>query len=168
MQHFVDLRKCCCGKRLFVLEDNSCGLCPPETQPGNLVCLLYRGNAPFVLKKLESWDEEDCPYVLVEDCYVEGIMYGEAMIRSDLERSLSFVLGPLITLHESAEQSRPTRSQMRSCREKRRRGGSKLHPPSILSCDSHGAGVPQQLPFSNCCHLDNACRYFFDFVPVFF
>lgn len=42
-------------------------------RPGDLICVLYGGEVPFVLRPFELWFE------LIGECYVSGIMHGEFM-----------------------------------------------------------------------------------------
>lgn len=48
-------------------------LCPKVTQPGDIVCVLFGGKLPFCLRPLRD------RYLLVGECYVHGLMNGEAM-----------------------------------------------------------------------------------------
>ena len=93
ISYYQLLNKACHGQRFFILDDGSFGLCPPETQQGDFVFLLFGGKVPFVLRRnprSKNSAERDgiCEYNLVGDCYVDGIMHGEAMKRLDLEDEL--------------------------------------------------------------------------------
>ena len=55
------------------------GLVKEFVQPGDIVCLLLGGDMPVVLRK----DMSDGRYVFLGDCYVHGIMYGEALEHDD-------------------------------------------------------------------------------------
>lgn len=46
---------------------------PKVTQPGDIVCVLFGGKLPFCLRPLGD------RYLLVGECYVHGLMNGEAM-----------------------------------------------------------------------------------------
>lgn len=60
--------------RTFLLTQNgSIGFGPKSSQPGDLICVLYGGKVPFVLRKV---GEE---HRLLGPAYVEGIMEGEAV-----------------------------------------------------------------------------------------
>jgi len=50
------------------------GLCPNGTVADDEICLLNGGRVPFVLRK---GDGES--YTLVGECYIHGIMHGEAL-----------------------------------------------------------------------------------------
>ncbi|ETS85344.1 hypothetical protein PFICI_03369 [Pestalotiopsis fici W106-1] len=54
------------------------GYVPFRAQKGDLVCILYGADVPFVLRKLA-----DGRYSLVGECYMNGIMYGEALATTD-------------------------------------------------------------------------------------
>ncbi|MCJ1449895.1 hypothetical protein MMC28_000223 [Mycoblastus sanguinarius] len=56
------------------------GLVPGEALEGDVVTVLLGGDLPFILRPV---DEEQ--YVLIGDCYVDGIMNGEALQRIDAE-----------------------------------------------------------------------------------
>lgn len=47
---------------------------PPIAQAGDLICILYGGEVPYVLRPQGSES-----YVVVGECYVSGIMHGEAL-----------------------------------------------------------------------------------------
>ena len=50
------------------------GLAPTRTHPGDVVCVLLGGPVPFILRE-NIWGH----YSLVGECYVDGIMDGEAL-----------------------------------------------------------------------------------------
>lgn len=45
--------------------------------PGDQVCILFGGNTPFVLRPCNEY------YQLVGECYIHGMMDGEAMAFSN-------------------------------------------------------------------------------------
>jgi hypothetical protein len=67
------------NRRFCVTRNEYFGLLPPAAQVGDLICLLLGGDAPVVLRR----DESDGLYSYIGDCYVHGIMYGEALKRAD-------------------------------------------------------------------------------------
>jgi hypothetical protein len=90
---YIKVVRACKGQRFFVTKSGRLGLCPPETVPGDLVVALYGAKAPFIIRPQpkDYWSEEEGNmvlyqggYILIGDCYVDGIMYGEAARRSDL------------------------------------------------------------------------------------
>ena len=50
------------------------GMAPYSAHVGDLICVLFGGQTPFVLRKREPEG-----YLLVGECYVHGIMDGEAI-----------------------------------------------------------------------------------------
>ncbi|PVH80545.1 hypothetical protein DL98DRAFT_515399 [Cadophora sp. DSE1049] len=58
---------------LFQTGKGYIALGPVITQPGDIVCLFHGGNVPYVLRPTAGY------YQLVGECYVHGIMNGEAM-----------------------------------------------------------------------------------------
>jgi hypothetical protein len=70
------------GPKLAVTMKGYLCLVPPNTEPGDIVCLILGSAAPFILRRLYSGvdnvveKERQC-YALVGSCYVHGIMDGE-------------------------------------------------------------------------------------------
>ena len=59
------------GRRLAVTNKSYAALVPSSARCGDVICILWGARVPFVLRP-----EED-HYVLIGDCYVEGMMCGE-------------------------------------------------------------------------------------------
>lgn len=76
------------GRVLFVTEKGYIGLGPPSTALGDEVCILVGGSTPFVLRNMgeryvsPKVGDVTC-HSLIGDCYVQGIMQGEAMENAD-------------------------------------------------------------------------------------
>ncbi|KAG4432042.1 hypothetical protein IFR05_012481 [Cadophora sp. M221] len=66
------------GRSVCATARGDLGQVPFGTQPGDLVCILKGGIVPFLLR-----EDGDC-YRLVGECFVNGIMYGEALDNQDL------------------------------------------------------------------------------------
>jgi hypothetical protein len=70
-------------RRLFITRKGFLGLGPPLAVGGEKVFLLHGGKAPFLLridkKRTIGGEEQKEYYQLVGDCYIHGIMDGEAM-----------------------------------------------------------------------------------------
>ena len=64
----------CTGRKLFVTTKGHLGLGPGALQEGDLVCVLFGGIVPFVLRRCE-----DASCLLVGECYVHGFMQGEVV-----------------------------------------------------------------------------------------
>lgn len=60
----------CASKRGFA------GLVPHQAKVGDQICIFHGGAVPFVLRKNKA--QENC-YSLIGECYIHGIMYGEAL-----------------------------------------------------------------------------------------
>jgi hypothetical protein len=60
-------------------SQNSLGLAPQNVREGDLICIVYGCSVPVVLRKF-SVDQENgkCYYVLIGECYIHGMMDGEA------------------------------------------------------------------------------------------
>jgi hypothetical protein len=67
------------NRRFAVSERGYFGLVPRGTVAGDRVCVLEGINVPFVLRKAP----EENAFELVGECYVHGIMEGEAIDRND-------------------------------------------------------------------------------------
>lgn len=76
------------GKCFFITEDERMGLCPPETQPGDIIVALYSSGVPFVVRpvnnetgpKGEDWtfgasqQLRDQLFRFIGECYVHERM----------------------------------------------------------------------------------------------
>jgi hypothetical protein len=59
-----------------VTERGYLGFAPQEAELGDSICVFHGGAVPFVLRWTPT---ADMAYSLVGECYVHGIMYGEAL-----------------------------------------------------------------------------------------
>lgn len=50
-----------------------------QPQPNDEVWILFGGSVPFILRPYLSESDRAGSYFLISDCYVHGIMDGEAM-----------------------------------------------------------------------------------------
>lgn len=64
-------------RKFFITMDGYIGLCPAATQFGDVACLLYGAQVPFVLR------EEAEHYVLIGECYCHDIMDGKLIPQID-------------------------------------------------------------------------------------
>lgn len=55
------------------------GLFPKQVEEGDEIILIASANRPFVVRKVQSSDQDTARYKLVGPCYVQGIMDGEAL-----------------------------------------------------------------------------------------
>jgi Heterokaryon incompatibility protein (HET) len=62
-------------------EKGHMGLIPPESRIGDLVCIIFGAQTPFILRRAETKDEgggdESPSYRLVGECYIHAMMDGE-------------------------------------------------------------------------------------------
>lgn len=65
------------GSRRYAVTGKSIGFVPASTEPGDAVCILAGCTVPVVLRKTTWLNNDD--WVLVGECYVEGLMEGEFM-----------------------------------------------------------------------------------------
>lgn len=61
-------------RRLFTTSEGFLGFGHEFMKPGDLVCLIYGAQVPFLLRPRDLGG-----YFLVGECYVHGLMYGEGM-----------------------------------------------------------------------------------------
>ena len=67
----------CDNRRFFCTACGRIGLGPQTLQSGDVVAVLYGSLAPFVLRPLGSANNSE--YALIGQCYLHGIMDGEAV-----------------------------------------------------------------------------------------
>ena len=82
----ASINRACIDRRYFSTAKGRVGLGPLHTKPGDLICILYNGATPFLLRPrhLDATKQE-----LIGECYVHGIMYGEAFeIETALEEQV--------------------------------------------------------------------------------
>lgn len=66
----------CSGTRIMRTKRGFIGTVPRGTKKGDVVCVLYGGQTPFILRPSES---RPGMYRLIGDAYVHGLMQGEAL-----------------------------------------------------------------------------------------
>ena len=65
----------CLGRSFISTREGYIGLAPKTTKVGDIVCVLLGSSTPMVLRATE-----DGHYKVVGQCYVHGLMYGEALL----------------------------------------------------------------------------------------
>jgi hypothetical protein len=73
-----------CNRRFFLCKkvgDRAAlyGMGPPQTNTGDIICVLFGCSVPVVLRRQDSDDSTEKRYTLVGECYVHGMMDGEAL-----------------------------------------------------------------------------------------
>lgn len=72
-QYMVDSQRVCSNRKFFVNKTGYIGVGPATLSAGDTCCVLLGATVPFILRKAGS-----C-YKLVGECYIHGIMRGEAL-----------------------------------------------------------------------------------------
>jgi hypothetical protein len=86
---FLAVASIVCGRRkLFLTSHGHIGLGPETMSKGEIVCVLGGATMPHFLKKVGGY------FLLVEDCFVDNLMDGEAVIAM---RKSEAHLGPILT-----------------------------------------------------------------------
>ncbi|KAH7394790.1 hypothetical protein BKA66DRAFT_567177 [Pyrenochaeta sp. MPI-SDFR-AT-0127] len=78
----IDGLKFCLGCRFLMTKSGLIGLAPPLAVPGDIIVVLLGAPVPHVLRRKDSY------YTLVGECYVHGVMGGEALAHLDQEIAL--------------------------------------------------------------------------------
>jgi hypothetical protein len=68
-----DVQVACLGRELFGTQEGYIGIGDVTLQEGDLVCVLFGGKVPFILRPADG------RYRFVGECYLHGIMLGEAL-----------------------------------------------------------------------------------------
>lgn len=74
----------CGGRRFCTTGTKRIGLTPPKAEVGDVVCIILGLQVPYLLR----WCGSKNAYELVGECYVHGVMFGEALagaVMGDLE-----------------------------------------------------------------------------------
>jgi hypothetical protein len=74
MQYSSKITTVGCQKRIATSKRRYLGWVPTPTKPGDLICIFLGSEIPFVLR-----EEGSGYYKLIGECYIHGIMYGEAL-----------------------------------------------------------------------------------------
>lgn len=71
---FCETVQFCFDRRFFITSEGYFGIGPEVSIPGDKICVFFGGETPFVL-----WPQKDGTYRLCGECYVHGLMDGEAI-----------------------------------------------------------------------------------------
>ena len=72
---------------MFVTESGMIGTGLPGTMAGDVVCILFGGSVPYILRPTDIEGQ----YLLIGECYVEELMEGEAMEMDLREQKFTLV-----------------------------------------------------------------------------
>jgi hypothetical protein len=80
----------CHHRKFFYTCNGYFGLGPEVLQPGDLCCLFFGAEVPYILRPCK-----DKTFSFIGECYIHGIMHGEAMnmLEKDLLNESEFLLG---------------------------------------------------------------------------
>lgn len=79
---FVRMGDALVGWKFGFLRSGYIGMVPLPAQTGDIVAILAGARVPFVLRRAPGSDPNR--YLLVGECYIQGIMLGEALVTKDL------------------------------------------------------------------------------------
>ncbi|KAK4664764.1 uncharacterized protein QC763_506470 [Podospora pseudopauciseta] len=76
-----DTLKFCYERKLFLTHSGALGLGPPDLLQGDTVAVLLGAPVPHILRRIPSSEQNNSTnvYALVGECFVDGIMAGEAL-----------------------------------------------------------------------------------------
>jgi len=80
----------CAQRRVCVTEKGYVGLVPAFSRIGDRVAVVLSAQAPLVVRRIEGASQET-KYQLVGECYVHGIMYGEALTANNSREIIEVV-----------------------------------------------------------------------------
>ena len=69
----LDFYRRCRGRKLFSTSSGHIGIGDATLEPGDLVCVFLGGRTPFIIRPVDQ------KYKFVGECYLHGIMQGEAL-----------------------------------------------------------------------------------------
>lgn len=72
-QYSSALSRACTSRRFFTTRKGYIGLGPPTLQTDDNICILFGGRTPYILRPHGQ------SYCLIGECYIHGIMFGEAL-----------------------------------------------------------------------------------------
>lgn len=76
---WVQVGQTCEGRTLLALEQRTIALGPQSTEVGDVICVLHGSKVPIALRRQgDKW-------TVVGWCYVDGVMFGEAVTRAEDE-----------------------------------------------------------------------------------
>ena len=78
----IDGLKFCLGRRLLMTKHGLIGLAPPQAIPGDVIAIFLGAPVPHILRKKDGY------HTLVGECYVHGVMSGEALAHLSKEIAL--------------------------------------------------------------------------------
>ncbi|KAI1409745.1 heterokaryon incompatibility protein-domain-containing protein [Hypoxylon sp. FL1857] len=78
----ASLLRACGGRKFFLTTRGFIGIGPASMKPDDLIVIILGLTVPFVVRRTEDQDSQK--YILIGECYVDGIMDGE-LVRAQQE-----------------------------------------------------------------------------------
>jgi len=86
------IRSATANRRFFLTKSGYMGLAPPSTLVGDKVYVFLGGRTPFIVRKIDFDPGKSFYYTLIGDCYLHGVMDGEALsLNYEKQRYISLV-----------------------------------------------------------------------------
>ncbi|KAF4628327.1 hypothetical protein G7Y89_g9822 [Cudoniella acicularis] len=90
------VKSSCGGRQLFITKKGYIGLCPPYALQGDLISITPGIHVPLVLRQVDidikrKGKGPGKKYQLVGECYVHGLMNGEAMLLGVTDREMELI-----------------------------------------------------------------------------
>ena len=76
------IRSATANRRFFLTKSGYMGIAPPSTLVDDKVYVFSGGRTPFIVRKIDFDPGESFHYTLIGDCYLHGVMDGEALSRN--------------------------------------------------------------------------------------
>lgn len=73
------------GRRFCVTECGELGLVPAGVAKRDRVCVVPGAKTPFIIREIANSDSSRRKFVLVGDCYIDGLMQGEGLMVGKVE-----------------------------------------------------------------------------------
>ncbi|KAF2818325.1 HET-domain-containing protein [Ophiobolus disseminans] len=77
VQAMENRQLCLNGRKFSITRKGHFCLLPPTASEGDLICVLLGGEVPYTLRRIDNQSQDS--YTMVGECYVHGIMDGEAI-----------------------------------------------------------------------------------------
>lgn len=77
-----EVANACYRRNIFALERYTIGLGPQNTEPGDVICIIHGSEVPIVLR------QEGDKWRVVGSCFIDGIMFGEAVTWTEDEADI--------------------------------------------------------------------------------
>ncbi len=71
----------CVGRRFLITRQGYVGLGPAHARENDMICIFHGGSVPFLVRQNDTISEYD----LVGECFIHGLMSGEALAKDNLE-----------------------------------------------------------------------------------